>query len=66
MKQYKKYLRSIYKNDVYITRLVTLMIVWMLFMAIFKFDKFYSFNKFQTMASQFPEFGLMPWALCYV
>lgn len=59
MKQYKNYLRSIYKNDVYITRLVTLMIVWMLFMAIFKFDKFYSLINFQTMASQFPEFGLM-------
>ncbi len=59
MKQYKNYLRSIYKNDVYITRLVTLMIVWMLFMAIFKFDKFYSLINFQTMVSQFPEFGLM-------
>ncbi len=59
MKQYKNYLRSIFKNDVYITRLVTLMIVWMLFMAIFKFDKFYSLINFQTMASQFPEFGLM-------
>ena len=28
-------------------------------MAIFRFDKFYTFINFQTMAAQFPEFGLM-------
>ena len=46
-------------KDTHIRRLLTLMILWMIFMAIFRFDKFYTFLNFQTMAAQFPEFGLM-------
>lgn len=46
-------------RDTHIRRLLTLMILWMIFMAIFRFDKFYTFINFQTMAAQFPEFGLM-------
>lgn len=52
-------LMAIFKKDVYITRLIVLMAAWLVFMAIFKFDKFYSLINFQTMAAQFPEFGLM-------
>jgi simple sugar transport system permease protein len=33
--------------------------LWMLFMAITRFGKFYTAINFQTMAAQFPEFGLM-------
>lgn len=47
------------KNDIYRTRLIVLMIIWMMFMAVFRFDKFYTLINFQTMAAQFPEFGLM-------
>lgn len=48
-----------YSKDVYMTRLIGIMLLWMLFMALFKFDKFYTLINFQTMAAQFPEFGLM-------
>jgi simple sugar transport system permease protein len=50
---------SFFEKDIYITRLVGLMAVWLIFMAIFRFDKFYTSISFQTMAAQFPEFGLM-------
>lgn len=33
--------------------------LWMIFMAITRFRKFYTLINFQTMAAQFPEFGLM-------
>lgn len=46
-------------RDTHIRRLLALMILWMIFMAIFRFDKFYTLINFQTMAAQFPEFGLM-------
>jgi len=46
-------------KDTHIRRLLALMVLWMIFMAIFRFDKFYTFLNFQTMAAQFPEFGLM-------
>jgi len=47
------------KKDVYLSRLIVLMLLWMLFMASVRFESFYSLINFQTMASQFPEFGLM-------
>ncbi|QEN08979.1 ABC transporter permease [Oceanispirochaeta crateris] len=46
-------------NDPHITRLVFLIALWMIFIAITRFGKFYTVLNFQTMASQFPEFGLM-------
>ena len=49
---------SVFKSDIYITRLLLLMISWMIFMAVFS-NRFYSVISFQTMGSQFPEFGLM-------
>jgi len=48
-----------FKPDVYMARLVGLLIIWMILMAVFQFDRFYSVISFQTMAAQFPEFGLM-------
>ena len=47
------------RGDVHILRLVALAAAWLIFMAIFKFNKFYSPISFQTMGAQFPEFGLM-------
>ena len=42
-----------------IFRLVIMIIAWMIFMAITRFSKFYTVINFTTMASQFPEFGIM-------
>ena len=52
-------LSAIYRRDRHISRLILMMVVWAAFMAITRFDKFYTLINFQTMASQFPEFGLM-------
>ncbi len=46
-------------RDAHIWRLVLVMAGWMVFMALTKFERFYTLINFQTMASQFPEFGLM-------
>lgn len=51
--------RFFYINDPHIKRLIILIVIWMVFIAITRFGKFYSLLNFQTMASQFPEFGLM-------
>lgn len=51
--------RVSFKKDAYIWRLVLILIVWMLFMGITRFKQFYTVLNFQTMAAQFPEFGLM-------
>lgn len=52
-------LGAIYRRDRHISRLILMMVAWAVFMAITRFDKFYTLINFQTMASQFPEFGLM-------
>ena len=52
-------LKQFAKQNMHQTRLLVIMVVWMIFMAITKFDKFYTFANFKTMASQFPEFGIM-------
>ena len=52
-------LSAAYRRDRHIARLILMMGVWAVFMAITRFDKFYTLINFQTMASQFPEFGLM-------
>lgn len=52
-------LSAAYRRDRHIARLILMMVVWAVFMAITRFDKFYTLINFQTMASQFPEFGLM-------
>lgn len=59
MKNNNRGLSAFLTRDVYLTRLITLMAIWMIFMAIFKFDSFYSVINYQTMAAQFPEYGLM-------
>ena len=52
-------LSTAYRRDRHIARLILMMVIWAVFMAITRFDKFYTLINFQTMASQFPEFGLM-------
>ena len=48
-----------YRKNRHVSRLVVMIVIWMVFMAITRFDKFYTIANFQTMAGQFPEFGLM-------
>ena len=52
-------LLAIYRKDRHISRLILMIIAWMAFMAITRFDKFYTVINFTTMAGQFPEFGIM-------
>lgn len=47
------------RNNQHVVRLLVIMVCWLIFMAITRFQKFYTFLNFQTIASQFPEFGLM-------
>ena len=54
-----KKLLAVYRKDRHISRLVIMIIAWMAFMAITRFNKFYTVINFTTMASQFPEFGIM-------
>lgn len=49
----------LHAKDRHISRLVIFTVLWMLFMAITRFNRFYTVLNFQTMASQFPEFGIM-------
>jgi len=55
MEKFKK----VWRNNQHIVRLLIIMVVWLVFMALTRFRKFYTFNNFQTMASQFPEYGIM-------
>ena len=55
-------LSAAYRRDRHIARLILMMVVWAVFMAITRFDKFYTLINFQTMASQFPEFASCLWA----
>lgn len=48
-----------FRREPHVTRLVVIILVWLLFLAITRFDRFYSLLNFQTMAAQFPEYGLM-------
>jgi simple sugar transport system permease protein len=48
-----------FSEDLHIKRLTIMIISWMIFIGITRYSKFYSLLNFQTMASQFPEFGLM-------
>ncbi len=47
------------RKDPHVLRLLLVMALWLVFMAFTKANKFYTLINFQTMASQFPEFGLM-------
>jgi simple sugar transport system permease protein len=51
--------QQMYRNDRHLWRLILMIAIWMLFMAITRFNRFYTMINFQTMAAQFPEFGLM-------
>ena len=52
-------LSRLYGKDRHIARLIVMTVIWLAFMALTKFDKFYSIANFQTIAGKFPEFGLM-------
>ena len=52
-------LTKFYRKDRHIARLVFMTVIWLVFMAITKFDKFYTIANFQTIAGKFPEFGIM-------
>lgn len=52
-------IKKLYRKDVHIWRLIALMAVWLIFMALTKYKKFYTPISFQMMGAQFPEFGLM-------
>lgn len=52
-------LRKAWRGNQHVIRLLIIMAVWLIFMALTRLRKFYTFNNFQTMASQFPEYGLM-------
>ena len=46
-------------SDRHVSRLLFIMSAWLIFLALTRFDRFYSLINFQTMAAQFPEYGLM-------
>lgn len=48
-----------YRKNRHISRLVIMIVIWMAFMAITRLKNFYTIVNIQTMAAQFPEFGLM-------
>jgi len=52
-------IKRIYSKNREVYRLLLIIVVWLIFMALTKFKKFYTFKNFQTIAGQFPEFGLM-------
>ena len=54
-----KKFQQIYRSDRHIWRLIIMILLWLTFMAITRFQRFYTLLNFQTMAAQFPEFGLM-------
>jgi len=55
----RRKLYNFYSKDVYISRLIAVMILVLISMLILKPAKFFTFANFQTMFAQFPEFGLM-------
>ena len=52
-------LSKFYQKDRHIARLLIMTVIWLAFMAITRFDKFYTIANFQTIAGKFPEFGVM-------
>ncbi len=53
------FLGRLYAKDKHLFRIILLIVLWSAFMALTRLQKFYTLINFQTMASQFPEFGLM-------
>ena len=50
---------KLYRRDRHISRLVLMLVLWLAFMAITCFDKFFAIKNFQKIATTFPEFGMM-------
>ena len=52
-------IKRMYNKNRQVYRILLIIVLWLIFMALTKPKKFYSFKNFQTIASQFPEYGLM-------
>lgn len=52
-------IKRVYNKNRQVFRILLIIALWLVFMALTKPKKFYSFKNFQTIASQFPEYGLM-------
>lgn len=51
--------KSIYRKNPEVARLLVIMVCWLVFMAVTQGGKFYSGPNFLNMAGKFPEYGLM-------
>ena len=51
--------KSIYKKNPEVSRLLIIMVLWLIFMMFTQAEKFFTGRNFLTMAGQFPEYGLM-------
>ena len=52
-------IKEIVKNNVEVSRLLLIMLIWLVFMGCTQASKFYTSANFLTMAGQFPEYGVM-------
>jgi simple sugar transport system permease protein len=50
---------TFFQKEPHVTRLAAIILVWLAFLALTRFGRFYSLLNFQTMAAQLPEYGLM-------
>ena len=51
--------KSIYRKNPEVSRLLMIMVLWLIFMMFTQAEKFFTGRNFLTMAGQFPEYGLM-------
>ena len=51
--------KSIYRKNPEVSRLLIIMLLWLIFMMFTQAEKFFTGRNFLTMAGQFPEYGLM-------
>ena len=51
--------KSIFKRNPEVSRLLVIMVCWLIFMMFTQAEKFFTGVNFLTMAGQFPEYGLM-------
>ena len=51
--------KSIYRKNPEMSRLLLIMVCWLIFMMFTQAEKFFTGINFLTMAGQFPEYGLM-------
>jgi simple sugar transport system permease protein len=54
-----EWMNTLFRKDQHISRLIVMIAGWLLLLAVTRFGRFYSLLNFQTMAAQFPEYGIM-------